>query len=78
MNTGDAVELCLEDPGHEVDLWVSATLVDMIYVWRGDRSLAEALREERIELHGPRRLRRAFRDWFGISVLAHVESARTA
>jgi len=78
LNRPEGVELCLEPPGPEVGLWVEATLPDMIYVWRGDLALADALREGRIEVHGVRRLQRAFRRWFGVSVLAHVGPARTS
>ncbi len=78
LNGPGGVELCLEPPGLEVGLWVEASLPDMIYAWRGDLALTDALREGRIELHGARRLQRAFRRWFGVSVLAHVASARTS
>lgn len=76
VNECGAVDLCVDDPGFEVDLFVSATLPDLIRVWRGDVELSAALHDERIELSGARRLRSAFRLWFGVSTLAHVEPAR--
>jgi DNA-binding HxlR family transcriptional regulator len=76
INESSTVQLCLEDPGFEVDVYVCSTLRDMVYVWRGDLALAEAMEEERIDVHASTALRRAFRDWFGLSTLAHVESRR--
>lgn len=70
------VELCLDPPGFDTDIYVATTLRDMIYVWRGDLELAAAMRDERIDVHANQRLRRAFRKWFGVSSLAHVKSRR--
>jgi DNA-binding HxlR family transcriptional regulator len=72
------VELCLDDPGFEVDLYLTVTLDDMIYIWRGDLSLARALAEGRLEAHGSAKARRALAQWLGTSTLAHVRSQRAA
>jgi hypothetical protein len=55
---------------------VAATLRDMIYVWRGDLALTRAIDEGRLEAHGTSAARHALPRWFGISRLAHLQSAR--
>lgn len=76
LNQDGACELCLNDPGDEVVLYLAATLPDMIYVWRGDLAIARALEEDRLEAHGTAAARRALAKWLGVSLLAHVESQR--
>lgn len=66
------VDLCVEDPGHEVDLYVEAELAAMAEVWLGETTLAEAVRRRRIGLSGPRELVRAFPTWLKLSRFAAV------
>jgi DNA-binding HxlR family transcriptional regulator len=66
------VDLCLEDPGHEVDLYVDADLTAMAQVWLGDETLQSALRSGAVELAGPRQLIRAFPSWLLLSRFADV------
>ncbi|WP_166268904.1 winged helix-turn-helix transcriptional regulator [Marinobacter caseinilyticus] len=65
-------ELCLQPPGVDVDLYLSTTLMDMIYIWRGDLSPAQALETGRLTAHGKGWARRVVGQWLGISTLAHV------
>lgn len=58
------VELCLLDPGFEVDLHVRTALRTLTEVWLGRRSCADAVRSGAIALTGPVRLARAFPGWF--------------
>jgi DNA-binding HxlR family transcriptional regulator len=67
------VDLCLKDPGYEVDLTVGADLAALTRVWLGAEGLNDALRTGRIELDGPRDLVRAFPGWLGLSAFARVE-----
>lgn len=69
----DEVELCLLDPGFEVDLYVRTHLRTMTAVWLGDRDVSEAVRSEAIRLEGPAKLTRAFSSLFRFSALTRVE-----
>jgi DNA-binding HxlR family transcriptional regulator len=71
--TRPEVDLCLKDPGFEVDLTVDADLAALTRVWMGDLQLHDALRGGLIRLDGPRELVRAFPTWFGLSLFAGVE-----
>ena len=64
------VDICLRDPGFEVDLWITATIRTLVEVWLGRRGLSEALDAGAIALDGPPSEIRAFRDWFVLSPYA--------
>lgn len=66
------VDVCDDDPGHDVDLRIETRLRVLVRIWRGDTSFDRALRAERMSLHGPEHLRRAFPDWVGLSPFAEV------
>lgn len=76
VNEGGEAELCVEDPGHEVDLYLATTLPDMIYVYRGDLSLTHACADGRVEVHGTAWARRALPRWLVPLYLADVRSKR--
>jgi DNA-binding HxlR family transcriptional regulator len=67
------VDLCLKDPGYEVDVTVDADLATLTRVWMGDMPLQDALHGGLIRPDGPRRLVQAFPSWFGLSLFAGVE-----
>jgi DNA-binding HxlR family transcriptional regulator len=66
-------DLCLKDPGFEVDLVVSADAGAMARVWTGALPFAQAVREGGLRVEGPRDLVRAFPTWLLLSHFAHVE-----
>ena len=67
-----AVDLCLEDPGFEVDMTVTSDLETMTRVWLGEMEVAEAIRLGDVQLDGPPALRLGFYDWIGLSLFAHA------
>lgn len=64
INDPGEVQLCLQDPGFEPDLYLSVPLRDMVDLWRGDLPPGRALRSHRLEAVGPPTLRRALPSWF--------------
>jgi DNA-binding HxlR family transcriptional regulator len=76
VNEGGACELCLHDPGFEVDLHLACSLTDMIYIVRGDLSLSRAIASDRLEAIGSARVRRALRRWLNLGPLTKIESQR--
>lgn len=72
----DAIDLCLVDPGHPVDLMVRADLRALTEVWMGDRSMRDAIARGEVELDGTRSLVRRFPAWMGAHpVLGGVAAA---
>jgi len=68
----DDVELCLTNPGFEVELTVETTIRTMVDVWLGDRKLDSAIRDGEINLKGPPKLVRGFPRWLKLSPFAQV------
>lgn len=77
LNENGACELCLHDPGHEVDLFLASTLPDMIYIVRGDLPLARALDTERLEAIGSAEARERLADWFNLAPYTAIPSERS-
>jgi DNA-binding HxlR family transcriptional regulator len=69
------VDLCLSDPGHEVDLTVNADVAELTRVYLGHISLIQAMREGSVEVVGGRELRSGFHDWIGLSPFANAQSS---
>ena len=73
----DAVELCLVDPRHVIDLTVRSELRTLTMVWMGDISMASAIHDRSVQLVGPRALVRRFPEWLGQHpILGGVDAAR--
>ena len=71
----DDVDLCTEDTGKDIDLYISSDLRTMVEVWQGDRDLKAMLRDERIHAVGSKVLIRSMEDWFGLCAFADVRPA---
>lgn len=62
---GQDVDLCLTDPGFDVDVAVEADLRTLTEVWMGDARFVDALADGRITMQGPTELTRRIPGWFG-------------
>ena len=62
--TPTEVDVCDQDPGHEVDATVSGRLRDLIAIWRGDRSWIDSLRTGLVVVTGSEAVRRQVPVWF--------------
>jgi DNA-binding HxlR family transcriptional regulator len=67
-------DLCLTDPGYEVDLFVVTDVRTMTAVWTGDLSLEAATASGALEAHGPTDLCRRLSAWLGLSAFAPIRS----
>jgi len=61
-------DLCLTDPGFEVDLYVTTDLRTMTMVWMGLSTVRAA--GAKFELDGPRELIESMQQWLGLSPFA--------
>jgi DNA-binding HxlR family transcriptional regulator len=73
---GNEVDLCTENPGKEVDLYINSGVRDMVKVWRGDLTLRKALREKLVRTQGNTYLIRSMPDWLGICLYADIKPVR--
>ena len=73
----EKVDLCTEDPGKEVDLYINSTVRTMVEAWEGDIDLQQALNNEQIKTHGVRAVARTMPDWLGLCAYKHIRPATT-
>jgi DNA-binding HxlR family transcriptional regulator len=72
----EQVDVCITDPGIEVDVTVTADLRALTKVWMGEVPFREYIRDGAIDLQGPSSLTRRIPDWFGQHpILGPVKSA---
>jgi DNA-binding HxlR family transcriptional regulator len=67
-NSGD-VDLCLTDPGFEVDLFVTTDLRTMTAIWMGLTTVRAS--KDKVELDGRRDVADSIQHWLGLSPFAH-------
>ena len=76
------VDICMKDPGDEIDLHLNTDMATMARIWMGDISAAAALRQKRLVVTGASPLKRSLSSWLGLSEFAKtnprlVEESRT-
>jgi len=73
VDAGKEVDLCLFDPGFDVDLYVSTDLRTMTEIWLGYTGIGQAFENGRILLTGNRDLGVDLRAWLKLSTFAKFE-----
>jgi len=66
------VDLCTENQGLDVDLYIRSSLRTMVEVWEGDLPLQSALHDEKILVQGHKQLAKTMPTWFGINSFSDV------
>ncbi len=74
----DDIEICVKDPGHQVDLCVSGNIKTLVEIWLGHISLRQACGNGTLQLDGLRPEIEAFSKWFVLSHFAHAELSKIA
>jgi len=64
------VDICVRDPGYEIDVWIHASMRTLIEIWLGHRTLSGALDDGSLRLDGSPSECEAFREWFALSHFA--------
>ncbi|OOG27199.1 transcriptional regulator [Thioalkalivibrio denitrificans] len=65
-----AVDLCMIDPGYDVDLHVATDLRTMTAIWMGLMTVREAIRDGTLQLVGAPEIKARMQQWLGLSVFA--------
>ena len=76
LNQKGQCELCVEDPGGDVNLYLACTLPDAIYMVRGDVDPAAAIDMQRLEVLGDGWARSALMKWLNLGPITKVASRR--
>ena len=66
------VDLCTEDPGRNVDLYISGELPDLAAIWMGDVTVKSAMANGAVTLTGEAYLEKSAARWFPRSLYADV------
>jgi DNA-binding HxlR family transcriptional regulator len=70
IEPGAEVDLCLVDPGFDVDLYVTADLRTMTAIWMGLTTVRMAISEGKLVLTGDRQVASQMQTWLGLSPFA--------
>lgn len=76
LNKEGRCELCVDDPGGEVNLYLACSLPDAIYIIRGDLALVEAIDAQRLEVLGDKWATSALAGWLNLGPVTQVRSRR--
>jgi len=74
IETGE-VDVCLKDPGFEVDLRIVTDAKTLAHYWMGNISMSRMKREHRIKLDGSNQLKTDITNWLGRNYYADVKPA---
>jgi len=69
------VDLCTENPGNEVDVYVTCDLRTMTEVWMGDLSIHQARSDNRLKIVGSSVYVKDIQSWLGLYLLADIRPA---
>ena len=69
------IDVCMKDPGHEVDVRILTDLRSLTAVWMGDLGIKQALRTGLLRVTGPAKLERDIATWLGTNLFAGVKPA---
>lgn len=69
------VDVCVRDPGKDVDIYFTTDLRTMIQLWMGDISYKKTLSDGRLKLVGPSALTRDINSWLTPSTFAGIPPA---
>jgi DNA-binding HxlR family transcriptional regulator len=67
---GSEIDVCLEDPGKDVDVRFDVDLRTMTEIWMGDRTYRSAIRSGKLRIGGSPGLTRNVTDWLANSTYA--------
>jgi DNA-binding HxlR family transcriptional regulator len=68
----DDVDVCTENPGKDVDLYIKTTLRNLVEVWEGDIEIKMAQRKQLLKTQGNKQLASTMPNWLGINPYADI------
>lgn len=70
--TNNDVDVCTENPGKDVDLYINTTLRNLVEIWEGDVAIKTAQQKNIVKTQGNKRLAKTMSDWLGICLYADI------
>ena len=75
MVKGNDVDICVNDPGRDVDVYFTSTVKTMADIWMGDTTYKKELANDNIKIVGHKALTRNISCWIPVSVFADIAPA---
>lgn len=75
VSANGEIDLCLNDPGYDVDVMIKSSLKTMTGVWVCQQRFSDAVKKGDIKVLGDSRLTRKLQDWLSSSQLAKLGTA---
>ena len=72
---GQDVDICVTDPGKDVDVYFTTSVRVMAGIWMGDTTYKKSLAEGSLKVVGPKSLTREITAWMGNSIFTELPSA---
>jgi DNA-binding HxlR family transcriptional regulator len=69
------IDVCVTDPGKDVDVYITTTVVTMAEVWMGQINYRKAIADDRLTVVGPKALTGNLGNWLETSVFADIAPA---
>lgn len=73
---GEEIDLCVNDPGKDVDVYLTTSVKTMADIWMGDNTYKKALRDGLLKIVGDNFLTCNITAWMSISEFADLPSAK--
>lgn len=72
VSESSEIDLCLDDPGYDVDIVIRCSLKTMTEIWTCQRSFNEAVKLRKVEVKGDSKLADRLQDWLCSSALSRL------
>lgn len=73
--TGEDLDLCVKNPGKDVDVYFTSTVKTMADIWMGDNGYRKAIRDGDLKIVGEKTLTRNVTVWMNNSIFTDLPSA---
>lgn len=70
------VDLCLNDPGHEVNLLITSPLITMTAIWTCQLTVKEAIKQNKLKVIGESKLIKILPQWLCSSLLSKLGTVK--
>lgn len=73
--TGEDLDLCVKNPGKDVDVYFTSTVKTMVDIWMGDNAYKKAIRDGDLKIVGEKTLTRNVTAWMSNSIFTDLPPA---
>ena len=75
VSRGDEIDLCVKDPGKDIDVYFTTSVKTMADIWMGDNSYRRAIRQGTLKVVGDKALTHNITDWMKNSIFTDLPAA---